>query len=394
MKKLFIGGIVMFLFLLVIGAASNQENTTRNNELITQNSESSESISDTSTTEVDSSSRSFYLGFTPFPPVISVQGVSDVYSFIAQHADMVTHHLDNGVPWGQSFTNQEYSAHYYEDVARRTRNIPHNHKVYVVITPLNFERDGIASTWGESDNMLTQAPWSDYRLNDENIKTAYLNYARETIKNFNPDYLAIGIEVNMIITKNPLIWNDYLELNRYVYTALKNEYPRLPIFATVQYEFLKGKENDAKPNAELQISGVRELLKHSDYLALSTYRYGLYHNPMTDNYFDLAKSFNKPIAIAEMGVISQDIKIFGTNVQGTEGDQLSFLKEVFRAANSNNFIFITNFVAIDYDEALRQLPSSVSEVAKAWAHTGLQTSQRKSKPALSLWDSYLALPKR
>src|SRR5688572_10737883 len=47
----------------------------------------------------DVKTRSFYMGFTPFPYEISLEAVDAVYTKLDTEADIINHHFDNGVPW-------------------------------------------------------------------------------------------------------------------------------------------------------------------------------------------------------------------------------------------------------------------------------------------------------
>ena len=51
----------------------------------------------------DTESRSFLMGFTPFPydadPATLLTVVDDVYAKLDNDADMVLHHLEEGIPW-------------------------------------------------------------------------------------------------------------------------------------------------------------------------------------------------------------------------------------------------------------------------------------------------------
>ena len=269
--------------------------------------------------------RPFHLGFTPFPPDLTNQAVTDVYQFISEHGDLLAHHFDSGVPWTEAYQEREYSTHLRNDWNFRKSKIRADQAVYVSITPLNFNRDNLAPYWGNSDNMQLPDPWGSYDLNHQAVKRAFLTHARRAIEHFNPDYLAIGIESNILISKAPGKWTRYLELNQYVYSHLKQEYPRLKVFSTVQYEHLRGIEDESKGNLSLQESGVRELMKHSDLLALSTYHFGFDHNPIGEDYFEFALSFGKPLAISETGAFSKIIEISGIEFEASEQDQRDFL---------------------------------------------------------------------
>jgi len=301
-------GIILFLMvLLIIGGLSNVEPSSsdfnkddpdysniQNDSVLVEDKDNGTSIDDGGSKEEDPNdpgeedikdpvvkeleTRTFYLGFTPFPPELSLEAIDDVYNFIGEHGDLIAHHFDGGIPWDEALAGELYSDNYYEETSRRINNTPSGHKVFVSITPLKFERDELASIWGDSENMALTAPWTGYEFNDINVKQAYLKYAQDTIETFNPDYLAIGIEVNILINKDYSKWDEYLDLNEYIYTSLKADYPDITIFSTVQYEYLRGEEADKQTNADKQVGAVQDLLKNSDILALSTYHFGYLNN--------------------------------------------------------------------------------------------------------------------
>lgn len=332
------------------------------------------------------------MGFTPWPVDLSQNGVNRTYAFIRSHSNLVAHHLDGGVPWDEALAGAQLPNHLRQDWSTRRSNTPSTSKVFLAVTPLNFGRDGLAAAWTNSgDNQPLRAPWTGKRLNDPDVKKAYIEYVQQAVRFFDPDFLAIGIEVNIIISKTPDLWQDYQDLNAATYRAIKQTNPNLPVFATVQYEHLRGIEDDAKANASRQNPAVRALMQHSDLLALSTYRYGDVHpNPMGPTYFNTAKSFGKRIAIAESGAMSQTTRIFGLNLPASEAGQNRFLTGLMDHAVDENFAFVVNWVAIDFTPLLAKLPASVREIAKAWVHTGLQTADGRDKPALAIWQSYLA----
>jgi hypothetical protein len=343
---------------------------------------------------IEATARSFYMGFTPWLPDFTDDAVKDAYAFVGDHGDIIAHHLDNGVPWQEALDGKEFSKHLRDQWSLRKSKTPLGHKVYLAITPINIDRNGLAPYWGETDYMPLSEPWESYRFNDQRVKTAYLNYAVRAIDYFKPDYVATGIESNILISKAPDKWDDYLELNQYIYKELKKKYPQLTIFNTVQYEHLRAIENDAKPNGHLQVPGVRKLMENSDLLGISTYHFGTAHNPPVSSYFDLALSFNKPLAIGEMGAMSKGVTLFGNKIKANEQDQSDFIRFILSEANKNNFVFVINFVNIDYDKLLGKLPNEVKEVAKAWVSTGLARSDNTPKPALSIWDAYFHLSRR
>ena len=337
-------------------------------------------------------SKAPYLGFTPWPYDMTVEAVEKTNEFIVNNSSIISHHLDNGVPWEEALFEEEYPEHLQKDWGGRIKTTPESHKIFLSVTPINFARSGLSPNWSnKGDNQPLPKAWQERGFDAPEVKQAFLNYARAAVTAFNPDYLAIGIESNLIITNAPDKWQAYLALNKHVYSHLKQEFPDLKIFSTVQYEHLRGIEDEAKKNKHLQVPAVRELMKHSDLLALSTYRYGELHpNPHTDNYFDVALQFGKPMAIAEMGAISQTTQVFGMQLISSQETQYKFLDMVLNSAQEHKFVFVINWVAIDFDYMIEKLPRDSRSIAMAWVHTGLLDKYLKPKMAYQIWQTNLA----
>ncbi|MEM8776582.1 MAG: hypothetical protein AAGF53_16225 [Pseudomonadota bacterium] len=332
------------------------------------------------------------MGFTPWPADLTAAGVDRTYAYIHDHANLMAHHFDGGIPWDEALESAPFPKHLRDDWAVRKSRTPGHFQTFVAVTPLDFDRTGLALAWTDAgDNKALSSSWSQKPLNHPDVKRAYLNYVERVIAYFQPDYLAIGIEANIMVSKSPSDWSTYLDLNQHTYNAIKTTHPNLPVFTSVQYEHLRGIEDDSKRHADKQFAAVKALMKHSDLMALSTYKFGQLHpNPMRAGYFESAETFGKPIAIAESGAMSAPVKIFGTRLPADEAGQARFVSGVLDYAVQNQVPFVVNWVAVDFDPMIKKLPSPMGEIAKAWVHTGLQDADGDDKAAASVWNSYLA----
>ncbi len=337
-------------------------------------------------------SHTIALGFTPWPADLTAAGADRTYAFIHDHANLMAHHFDGGVPWDEALDGAKFPKHLRDDWATRKSRTPEHFQTFVAVTPLDFDRTGLALAWTDAgDNKPLSPSWSNKPLNHPDVKRAYLNYVERVIASFQPDYLAIGIEANIMVSKSPAGWNTYLDLNQHIYREIKTKHPDLPVFTTVQYEHLRGIEDESKRYADKQIAAVTALMRHSDLMALSTYKFGHFHpNPMGGDYFEVAETFGKPIAIAEFGAMSAPVKIFGTRLPADESGQARFVSGILDYAGQNQVPFVVNWVAIDFDPMIKKLPAPMDEIAKAWVHTGLRDADGNDKLALRVWTSYLA----
>jgi hypothetical protein len=178
--------------------------------------------------------------------------------------------------------------------------------------------------------------------------------------------------------------------------VLKADYPDLPVFASFTYPDMKGNRDDSAP-AEQHQAAVRELLAHTDLLGLSVYPYSYIYGgdgSLPADYFDLALSYNLPVAITESGMPSQEFTSFFVKYPFEVQHQTNYMKSMLQLANQQNFRFVINWAAIDFEELLQDIPFFMRDLARFWVYTGLETGSGCEKPALTIWDAYLQLTKR
>lgn len=383
--KIIFWGLVILFVLMTIGSSDKDKNKE-------QPSKTSGITSPQS--EVKYTNRPFRMGFTRWPPDLEPEAIEKMYRFIDKHGDLIAHHFDNGIPWQEAYDNKPYSEHLMNDWNSAKSNTPRGHKVLVSITPFDSSRENLAKYWGKSDNQNLEDPWKDLRLNDPMVKTAYLNYAKKVANFFDPDYLAIGIEVNIAITKDKNRWAEYKDLHQYVYTELKKSHPSLPIFASISLSHLDGLEGGAKP--KIQKEELQSFMKYNDIVSLSTYPYGFagrVERPAPEDMFDSALVFGKPIAISETGEPSQEFRSLGFKYSLSEDDQAQYIDLTLRKGEEYKFLFIVNWEAIDSDKLLEKFPVGlIRDLGRLYAYLGFEKSDGTPKKALAIWDKYLKLP--
>jgi hypothetical protein len=270
---------------------------------------------------------------------------------------------------------------------------PQGMKLFLSISPLNQDRKGLAPYWGEKDNQPLPEQWADYALNSPQVKTAFLNFVLRAVKAMNPDYLAIGIENNVLLSHSILKWRQLMELHQETYEAVTRIHPQLPVCFTTEVLHYRKLASDARGSD--QETQVAELMKYSDLFAMSIYPHMSYDvpRPVPRHFFDFARQFDKPIAVAETGDTSRDVelKAFGLTLKGSEANQRQFIELLLDTANRDRYEFVTQFATTDFEKLCEKLPPPVDDLARIWAYTGMQTSNLKPKPALSVWDAYLTV---
>ncbi len=354
-------------------------------------------------------------GFSSIPPMFTFEGWQRGYTMLRDHADLVSHSLQEGVPWPEALLSSDPAT--YSDHLRTHWNLMRsaNEAVipttprYLMLNPIEtISYARLAPYLGERDYMPLPAPWDTYDFNHPNVKQAFTNFAIAAIDYFQPTYVAIGIEANILLAKRPDKWNAFKELNEHVYRALKQRYPSLVVFTTVQYEQMLGRFEESKDLATLLrdiypqvLEGeVLSLLQHSDLFALSSYPFMVQNNIMVGansrldpDYYDraalLARFAGKRLAFEQTGYISRDLVSVAQNVTlpGSEESQRAYVEHLLTAAHIHDTEFVVNFVAIDYGTNYGDNPAT-----STWAYTGLQREDGTVKPALAVWDAFRSAP--
>ncbi|GAB4318571.1 MAG: hypothetical protein Kow00117_08620 [Phototrophicales bacterium] len=345
--------------------------------------------------EEDQETRTFYMGFTPFPYAITLEAVHFTYSQIAQDADLIVHHFDSGVPWTEALHNQPYHPNMMNDWEFRRSQVPENHKLLVTVTPISISRDSLAPYRGEAESMPLPPPFDSYNFDHPDVIQAFTNYCRTTIDYFQPDYFVFGIEVNLLIKLRPELWDAYMVLHQAVYDALKADYPDLPIMVSLTGIDLLPGYTDADPAD--QARALDDILPYTDYVGYSVYPFmtAFLTDYIPDNMFDeLANLTNKPIAITETGYPAQSFRFndgITLNFESNEGKQADYIQYLLESAQTHQFVFVVNFVLRDYDDLWLEIGGQ-EDLTILWRDTGLYSETGDEREALTIWRDWLALP--
>lgn len=333
-------------------------------------------------------SRPFHLGFSRWPADLTPEGVRVAEEFAYTHGDLVSIMFIGGIPWPEAFEGKSFSKDVQTSLGYRP---PRGKKLFLSISPLDKDRKDLAPYWAEKDNQPLPVLWRGRALDSPEVKRAFLNFVVRAVEAMRPDYLAIGIESNVLLSKNRAKWEELKELHRATYHALKQQHPKLPVCFTTEVLHYKRLASEAR-NTD-QEKEVALLMEQSDLFAMSVYPHMSYDvpKPLPAGFLDFARSFHKPIAVSESGMTSRDVhlKAFGLTLHGSEADQTQFVQLLLRTAARDRYEFVVNFATTDFERLCARLPAPMDDLARIWAYTGLQTSSGQAKPALAVWDAFL-----
>lgn len=329
--------------------------------------------------------RPFRMGFTGFVYDQTPEAIAATRAFTREHGDIIAHQLE-GVPWAEALSGGALPAKLLEEWANKKLGTPPGGQVYLALSP------------GRGDLRLAEhaqplpAELRGKTYADPLVQQAYLAYCRRSLEFFQPDYLAIGIEVNEIRLAGPEAWRAYTELHRQVYTELKKERPGLPIFASFALHSLF-RRGGVMPRE------IKGLLPWNDVVAVSYYPFFL---PDADRFRALAWLFEefddagKPYAFVETNDGAETLALPGVGVviAGTPDRQLEYHRRLLDEATKRQFLFVIEFVHRDYDALWERIAPDSPEFFQAWRDCGLLDEQGFKRPAWFLWQRYFALPLR
>ena len=96
------------------------------------------------------------MGFTPLAYDTSQDAVERaliedvVYAAIDEHANIIAHHFDEGVPWQEAFEERPYHPNVEANIASRLEHTRPDQEVYLALTPLYQDRRSLARNWGRA----------------------------------------------------------------------------------------------------------------------------------------------------------------------------------------------------------------------------------------------------
>ena len=358
---------------------------------------SSDPVVESTPTPTSSLTRSFYMGFTPWPYDATVSAISSTYSLIQGNGDIVSHHLMDGIPWEESYAMTQLPNAIEDDISSRTSQTESNKVTYLAIEPLNTSRDDLAPNWGENGKEPRPSPWDTRGFDDPEIAEAYSNFGLSMIDRFKPAYFNYAPEVSELILNDPVKFDQFVTFSEKVYQNIKRAHPDLPLMVSLA---LKSPDSTDAATIKANFSRISNFV---DIVGISVYPYAFYEhmdkgNPenMPSNWISQISSIagGKPVAITETGWIAEDLTVssFGYSEQSNASLQSDYVAALLNNANSLSMEFVIWFTIIDYDALWNGLLGR-DDLSKLWKDTGLYDESLNTRPAFDVWKQYYSRDK-
>jgi hypothetical protein len=324
--------------------------------------------------------RTLRLGFSTLPPERTSDSYIGAFATAAQYADVVL--IQRAPPWADFLPGGQVSSVTTDNTRVETSllNQYKDLKRYYAIDPT----DGAVQRIRIADLPATVDPKAGF--NDPGIREAFLAYTTYVIKNYNPDYLALGVEINMLYERDRPQFDAFATLYNQAYALAKQTSPKIKVFPTFQLEDLEGTFGLVHP-PHWEVLDV--FAGHMDALAISTYPFLAEVRSTADiqgDYYSQLKShWSGEIFIAETAYASAPVD--GQVNVGTEEDQQAYLQRILTAAEDNRFSMVIWFAALD--------PSFAgSGSSAAFKDIGLRHSDGSNKLAWGTWEAWARRPLR
>lgn len=338
--------------------------------------------------------RSFTLGFTPWPYDASTAAVNFVYSEIITRGDIIAHHLDAGIPWQEALDETAYPTAVESELNTRAANIASNKLIYLTVSPFNGARDNLAGYWNNTGTgQALTPPWDSRDFDSTEVIQAYINFAKNTIDRFNPNYFNLALEASELAINDATRFNKFVFFVQQVSASLRADYPNLKLMLSVAMK------SPGSNSANIINAQVPRIIRYVDVVGISTYPYVFFDHAdkgdpanLPTNWLSQIETISagKPLAITETGWIAERLLIpnFTVDVRANESNQDAYLQILFDEVKNLDVQFVIWFSIVDYD-ALWNGALAQDDIARIWRDTGLYDENLNPRPALTRWQQQL-----
>ncbi len=346
---------------------------------------------------VNVDTRSFYMGFTPWPYAATTAAVNDTYAKINANGDIIQHQLMGGIPWQEAYENkpENYHQNVKNEINDKITKSGPGKVIYLSIDPLNSSRNDLVPYWGASMNepLTAHSPWNTRDFDSPEVITAFTNFSLDMIGRFHPKYFNYATEISELIINNPTRYAKFKTFAHQVYDNIKAVHPDLIILVSVAFK------TPGSGDMSTIKTGMADISAYYDMLGMSIYPYAFFSHADKGNPANLPSSWfsqvteisgTKPIAVTETGWIAEDLDFVNPTFPDIFSDpshQNDYIQKLFSEAEALNVQFVIWFTVVDYDLLWATLGST--DGAKVWRDAGLYKEDLSERPALATWRQWL-----
>ncbi|MGR3279288.1 hypothetical protein ACSYAD_29925 [Acaryochloris marina NIES-2412] len=352
--------------------------------------------------------RSFYQGFIYQPYDWSDEAFEETFRVIGENSDIIGFYFDGFVPWNEAAAKKPYHPVQEQEIQKRINGIKPHQKIFLGTSLLGSDRVSLSGYLGEYEIPRT-GKWKDKTFDDPEVIAAYLNWCRDLITRFQPDYFMYVAEVDSgLVDVDDPRFQSLLRSVEQIYPVLKQEFPSLPILI----EFVL--ENDEEMSKRADVTQL--LLPYTDMYAVSTFPFIMTGGNPADiprDWFTRAKKIapDKPFAVVETNFLAEN---FYHPTQGIpipfrkkrlliparEKWQATYIEFLLSEANRLQAEFVLHWGYRDLDQLQAKLDdtggafdSNIHGFASLSKDCGLIDEKGRPRPSFNVWQKWLSLPR-
>lgn len=322
--------------------------------------------------------RSLLLGFSSLPRELTTPAYIEAFATAAQYADLVL--IQRTPPWSDFLPGGSISRETAETTRLETELLKQygGLRLYFAIDPTDgaVQRSRLAN--------LPPSVDAQAGFRDPDVRAAFVAYAAYVAKNYRPEYLALGVEVNMIYERAPEQFEAFVSLYDEAYAVVKGNSPETKVFPTWQLEDLEGTFGEVHPPRWELLERFRGKM---DVFAVSTYPWlgevRSVADIRPDYYRQLRSRWDGEVLIADTAYPSAPVE--GREAVGTEAEQRAYLERLLSEAEELGFTGVVWFAALDPAFA-------TSGPAAVFRDTGLRRADGSNKQGWALWEEWARRP--
>ena len=310
------------------------------------------------------------MGISSLPPELTEESYASTFELAGNLGEVVL--IQRTPPWDELLDGE---------ISQRTVQATQREKELAAANGLDLfvAIDPTDSSEGRSEIAGLPSDLAGAGFADEEVRDAFLAYARYVAENYQPKYLALGVEINGYQHEHPQDFERFVTLYHEAYKAVKELSPETLVFPTFQLEELQGLLPLDQPYPP-QWFLINRFEPELDLLALSSYPSLVYASAedVPNGYFSQVEAYtSRPIAITGLGFASET-----GDGAGDEVGQAVFLQQALQEAERAGMSLVIWFAGQD--------PTFTGEPPfDKLAHIGLKGQDGTEKPAALVWIATL-----
>ncbi len=337
--------------------------------------------------------RSFRMGFSPWPYALTRDAVDETNRFIMAHGDIISEQLDDSIPWEQALRGEPYPDAYVQQMRERRDRLAAGQQRLLYLTPFNMQRNGLLANYQMPDKPQ-DTRWARRCFSEPSVTLAYTNHVLWMVRFFKPDYLVTAIESNEYLTHAPDQWGHYVTFSERVRRRVKQLFPRLPVGESLSLHQLL---DPNVPGQAERWTRMQTFVKSFDFVAVSYYPLLLGHKRAEEIdgvLMRLRLLTSKPLAFAETGQPAETLELPSHQLVFplTQADQSVAMNALFRFASRERCLFVIWWCHRDYDALWETFPADVKDIGRIWRDLGILDETGARRESYHVWERMRQIP--